>query len=116
MVNSLHNDHVGVDFVLPSKIRHMNNNSIFFVLFLLISICSHAQTQKKPRQDSLTTNHSHVVTFNDLDQRKMYSWGNGTRATAAGREAGEQLPNYVKLIGNDSAIVVKDPRGDRWTY
>jgi hypothetical protein len=94
----------------------MKNVTIFAILFLVISVSADAQTQTKPVKDTVDRKYSHVVTFSELDQRKIYRWGNGTRATATGREAGEHLPNYVKLTGDDSAIVVKGPKGDPWKY
>jgi len=90
----------------------MKSATIFSFLFLLVPVIVNAQAQKKSPKDSVVRNYSRVVTFGELDQRKIYHWANGQRATATGREAGEHLSNYVRLIGEDSAIVVKDPKGD----
>ena len=97
-----------------SIIRHMKNAVIFSVIFLFTGLCAHAQTQNKSSNDSLSKKSSPIVTFSELDQTKIYHWANGQRATATGREAGEHLPNYVKLIGDDSAVVVKGPKGEPW--
>lgn len=51
---------------------------------------------------------SQLLTFSQLDQRKIYHWGNGQRATPTGRQAGEVTPKYVRVLG-DSAVVVWDP-------
>ena len=94
----------------------MKNVTILALLLLVISVSTHAQAQTKPVKDTVDRKSSHVVTFSEMDQRKIYRWENGTTATAAGREAGEHLPGYVKLIGDDSAVVMKDPKGDPWNY
>jgi hypothetical protein len=49
-----------------------------------------------------------VYTFGQLDQRKIYHWETGQRATPAGRQATEHVSNYVRLITPDSAVVLKD--------
>lgn len=51
---------------------------------------------------------SQLLTFSQLDQRKIYHWGNGQRATPTGRQAGEVTPKYVRVFG-DSAVVVWNP-------
>jgi hypothetical protein len=51
---------------------------------------------------------SQLLTFSQLDQRKIYHWANGQRATPTGRQAGEVTPKYVRVFG-DSAVVVWDP-------
>ena len=33
-----------------------------------------------------------VVTFRQMDQRKIYNWADGQRGTPTGREAGEHVP------------------------
>jgi hypothetical protein len=50
-----------------------------------------------------------IVTFSQMDQRKIYHWADGQRGTPTGREAGEHVPKFVKLIGSDSAVVVNGP-------
>lgn len=87
---------------------------IFSLIFLFISLAAGAQSQNKNRSDSVVKKYSRIVTFDQMDQRKIYHWGNGQRSTAAGRNAGEHLPGYVKLIGDDSAVVVKGPNGIPW--
>ena len=51
---------------------------------------------------------SRLVTFMQMNQRKIYHWGNGQRSTPTGRQAGENTPKYVRVLG-DSAVVVWDP-------
>jgi hypothetical protein len=58
---------------------------------------------------STITNNSRIVTLSQLDQRKIYHWANGQRATPTGREAGENVSKYVKLYGEDSAVIVDPP-------
>ncbi len=64
------------------------------------------------KPDSLNNNSFHndarLVTFSQMDQRKIYHWGNGQRSTATGREAGELSSGYVLVLG-DSAVVVGGP-------
>ena len=51
---------------------------------------------------------SQLLTFSQMDQRKIYHWGNGQRSTPTGRQAGEVTPKYVRVMG-DSAVVVWNP-------
>ena len=88
----------------------MKTTIIFCVIFLS-SLFAEAQAQNKNGNDTLDKRYARIVTFKEMDQRKIYHWGNGQQCTATGREAGEHLPDYVKLIGNDSAVVVEDPKG-----
>lgn len=48
-----------------------------------------------------------IILISDMDQRKTYHWDNGQRSTPAGRQAGDPLAKYVRVIG-DSAVVVRD--------
>lgn len=69
--------------------------------------------QQKDSKKNTTSNsflsRSRIVTFSQLDQRKIYNWGNGQRSTPTGRVAGEHLlSDYVRVLG-DSAVVVKKP-------
>jgi len=88
----------------------------FILSFFLVFISCHAeaQSQNKNGNDTLDKNRSRIVTFSQMDQRKIYHWANGQRCTAAGRNAGEHLPDYVKLVGDDSAVVVKGPKEKPW--
>lgn len=54
-------------------------------------------------------NNSRIPTLSQLDQRKIYHWANGQRATPTGREADENVSKYVKLYGEDSAVIVDPP-------
>lgn len=51
---------------------------------------------------------SRLLTFSQLDQRKIYHWDNGQASTPTGRQAGEVTPKYVRVYG-DSAAVVWNP-------
>lgn len=112
----------------------MKSVTIFSVIFLLLTTSAHTQQSPRtqpqspptetqsPRTQTQTQNskdtvsraaRSHVITFADLDQRKEYHWDNGQVSTPMGRVAGTRfLPMYVKLIGEDSAVVVRNERGD----
>ena len=61
------------------------------------------------RPRSRVTHNSRILTFSQLDQRKIYHWANGQSATPTGREAGENVSGYVKLYGEDSAVIVDPP-------
>jgi hypothetical protein len=50
-----------------------------------------------------------LLTFRDLDQRRVYNWKNGQRSTAAGRQAETKNAKYVRVWG-DSAMVVRNPK------
>ena len=67
---------------------------------------SNADTSKTK---STLVSKSRILTFSQLDQRKIYHWGTGQRATPTGREACENVSGYVKLYGDDSAVVVDPP-------
>lgn len=96
------------------KVCTMKTVIIFSFSFLFTSFIARAQRQSKDRNDSVVKRYSRIVTFGQMDQRKIYHWANGQRSTAAGRNAGEHLPDYVKLIDDDSAVVVKGPKGEPW--
>ena len=81
---------------------------ILLFLFVLISRID-AQTKNKNENDTLAKRYSRIVTFSQMDQRKIYHWANGQRATPTGREAGENVSEYVKLYGEDSAVIVDPP-------
>jgi hypothetical protein len=85
---------------------------IIFLVFIPGMIWAQ-QTESARKTDSAIqtrpAREGRVLTFRDLDQRKIYRWGNGQKATPSGREAGERLGKYVRVFG-DSAIVVKEPR------
>lgn len=66
------------------------------------------------KKDTLKNNksafiaNSKLVTFSQLNQRKIYHWETGQSATPTGRQAGENTSGYVRVFG-DSAVVVTDP-------
>jgi hypothetical protein len=65
--------------------------------------------------DSITKDTNRVsgrlLTFRDLDQRRVYNWKNGQRSTPSGREAEAGKAKYIRVWG-DSAMVVRDPKKD----
>ncbi|MBS1919859.1 MAG: hypothetical protein JST17_06380 [Bacteroidetes bacterium] len=81
---------------------------------LLLPLIVMAQKESPDvNKDSLNTksafiSSSQLLTFSQLDQRKIYHWGNGQRSTPTGRQAGEVTPKYVRVSG-DSAWVVWHP-------
>jgi len=87
---------------------------ILSFFFVFISFAAKVQGQTKNENDTLLKGYSRIVTFSQMDQRKIYHWANGQHCTATGRNSGEHLPDYVKLIGDDSAVVVKGPKGKPW--
>ena len=46
-----------------------------------------------------------VVPIKKMDQRKIYKWRNGQKATASGRQAGDRTAKWARVYG-DSAMVV----------
>jgi hypothetical protein len=48
---------------------------------------------------------SRLLTFSQLDQRKIYHWDNGQASTPTGRQAGEITPKYVRVYGDSAAVV-----------
>lgn len=96
----------------------MKTKKTIVTALMFAPIVAIAQSKHENKKDSLnnarqTVNRSRIYTFDQLDQRKIFHWANGQRSTATGREAGEHLSNYVMLIGDDSAVVVKGPVKDR---
>jgi hypothetical protein len=80
-----------------------------FMMFIPLAIAAQQKFgghQKDTIKNSNAAEHPHFLKFSQLDQRKIYHWGNGQRSTATGREAGETLPDRVQLIGSDSAVVI----------
>jgi hypothetical protein len=84
--------------------------SVTFVPALAIAQQNHSSSKADTsKTKSIVANISRVLTFSQLDQRKIYHWANGQRATPTGREAGENVSEYVKLYGEDSAAIVDLP-------
>lgn len=70
------------------------------------------QNENPQRQDSLSSasqvRSGRLITFRQMDQRKIYNWRNGQRSTPAGRQADSRGAKYVRVWG-DSAAVVFNP-------
>lgn len=71
------------------------------------------QKNKKDKMDSAKIKSaikpvSKVVRISELDQRKIYNWGNGQRSTPTGRQAADRAAKYARVSG-DSAFVVPKP-------
>lgn len=58
--------------------------------------------------DARFRSYSSVVPFSKLDQRKIYHWAIGQRATPTGRQTASRNAKYARVFG-DSAVVVKGP-------
>ncbi len=100
---------------LFSLIKLCDMKNIIFVATGLVLAPVIVMAQKKlpdMQKDTLKNKsafilNSRLLTFSQLDQRKIYHWGNGQRSTPTGRQAGENTPKYVRVFG-DSAMVVWD--------
>lgn len=66
-----------------------------------------AQSTRKPGTGRAFKNAA-IIPISRMNQRKIYSWGNGQRSTPTGRQSGSRNVNYAKVAG-DSAIVVPNP-------
>lgn len=92
----------------------MKQKEIFAMIFSLFPLLVFAQkdnSKGKPIPSKNKTEfirNARVVNFSQLDQRKIYQWGNGQRSTPTGRQAGERTSGYALVYG-DSAVVVPDP-------
>lgn len=49
---------------------------------------------------------SKIIPISQMDQRKIYHWGDGERSTPTGRQAKDSSAKFARVYG-DSAIVVK---------
>jgi Ni/Co efflux regulator RcnB len=77
---------------------------------LAIAQQNHSSSKADTSKTKTTVaNSSRILTLSQLDQRKIYHWANGQRGTPTGREAGENVSQYVKLYGDDSAVIVDPP-------
>ena len=93
----------------------MKKTEVLIGILFFAPIALIAQTSMPIRQTDTLQNKNEIhpagriVTFSQMNQRKIYHWADGQRATPTGREAGEHVPKYVELIGSDSAVVVNGP-------
>lgn len=91
---------------------------IAVISFLFIpGIVLAQQTGNKDKKDSVDSWRSYLrsprlVPINKMDQRKIYKWRNGQKATASGRQAGDRSAKYARVFG-DSAMVVSKPQGKK---
>jgi hypothetical protein len=92
----------------------MKKNELIFSIIVFAPLMALADPPRLPvKSDTLKNKKtfaadSRVVTFLQLDQRKIYHWANGERSTPTGRQAGERTSGFVRVYG-DSAVVVPDP-------
>ncbi|HEY2721880.1 MAG TPA: hypothetical protein VGI82_09145 [Chitinophagaceae bacterium] len=97
----------------------MKKVKITALILISAPIIALAQNKRQDAKADTTKNEhplntgSRIVAFSQMDQRKIYHWANGQRSTPTGREAGEKLSNYVMLIGDDSAEVIRKPLSKR---
>jgi hypothetical protein len=97
------------------KLVSMKKREFLIGVLFLIPVALLAQRAAPTNQNDslLDKNEFHptrrIVTFPQMDQRKIYNWADGQRGTPTGREAGEHVPKWVELIGSDSAMVVQGP-------
>ena len=97
------------------NVQAMKRITVFAASLFLFPVLASAQQQTGDQDSdsleykSVFETRSRILTFDRLDQRKIYNWATGQRATPSGRQAGERnLSPYVRVYG-DSAIVVPDP-------
>ena len=69
------------------------------------------ETPATVKNKNTSTEGGNLVLIMQMDQRKIYNWGNGQRSTPTGRVAGEERLRYARVFG-DSAVVVKHPFDD----
>jgi len=85
------------------------------ILVLLLPLAIAAQKpDKKNKRDTENgkagfSYKSKIVPFSALDQRKIYKWENGQKATPADRKATDSTVRYARVFG-DSAVVIRDAR------
>lgn len=93
----------------------MKKPGVIIILLAAMPVISKAQEKKtntgpdKDMKNSESARSYPLIPISQLDQRRIYNWGNGQKATAMGRQAGDAKAKYVKLMG-DSAVVVYDWR------
>ena len=78
------------------------------MLALVLALASGVvQAQEENHDDPVETRRTgRLVRIVDMDQRKIYHWANGQKATPSGRQAGDPDAIYARVIG-DSAVVVR---------
>ena len=87
----------------------------WLILVLLLPLAIAAQQPgKKNKPDAVSgkagfSSYAKIVPLSALDQRKIYNWENGQKATPAGRKATDSTVRYVLVFG-DSAVVIRDAR------
>ena len=73
----------------------------------LVSGIVQAQEENQNQNDPIEERRAgRLMRIVDMDQRKIYHWANGQKATPSGRQAGDPDAVYARVIG-DSAVVVK---------
>jgi len=86
---------------------------LILVLWLPLAIAAQPPDKKNKRdtvnrKESISSK-SKIVPFSALDQRKIYKWENGQKATPAARQAADTSVRYARVFG-DSAVVIRDAR------
>lgn len=86
----------------------------FTISLVLVSGIIHAQSTETESASETAENNTNstfisrsaIIPISEMDQRKVYQWENGQRATPTGRQAGDPSAVYARVYG-DSAVVLK---------
>ena len=91
----------------------MKKTILLALLAGLFSLDSNAQVNERTstRRDNnndktVAGKNSNIMLISSMDQRRIYQWGNGQRATPSGRQADDPTAMFARVLG-DSAVVVK---------
>ena len=84
----------------------------FLVLWLGMCLPFMADAQKSnERKKTNFEKRSKLVLIKDMNQRRIYSWQDGQRSTASGRQALDPSAVYARVY-KDSAVVVVTKKED----
>jgi|GEM_PF-5185185 len=84
----------------------MKKLNLLLIAIACMSMESNAQVQARSMTLREDSERGSIVEIRHMDQRKIYHWGNGQRATPSGRQADDPKAKFARVFG-DSAVVVK---------
>jgi hypothetical protein len=78
-----------------------------------VTVPARVATTNQEKKDTAVTKNvavtdTRVIPISQMEQNKIYHWDNGQRSTPTGRQAGDPLAYYARVLG-DSAVVVVGP-------